>query len=77
MENWTIQDSIDYYNITNWGKDYFSVNENGHLTVQPDKRPDHSIDLKDLVGQLQRRGIDLPILIRFTDILKHRVGENS
>jgi arginine decarboxylase len=75
MENWTIQDSIDYYSINNWGKDYFSVNENGHLTVHPDKRPDHSIDLKDLVGQLKRRGIDLPILIRFTDILKHRLGE--
>ncbi|MFN8007857.1 MAG: biosynthetic arginine decarboxylase [Terriglobia bacterium] len=75
MENWTIQDSIDYYNIKNWGKSYFSVNENGHITVHPDKRPEHSIDLKELVGQLQRRGIDLPILIRFTDILKHRVGE--
>jgi arginine decarboxylase len=75
MENWTIQDSIDYYSINNWGKDYFSVNENGHLAVHPDKRTDHSIDLKDLVGQLQRRGIDLPILIRFTDILKHRLGE--
>ncbi len=75
MENWTIQDSIDYYSINNWGKDYFSVNENGHITVHPDKQTDHSIDLKDLVGQLQRRGIDLPILIRFTDILKHRLGE--
>ncbi len=75
MENWTIKDSIDYYSINNWGKDYFSVNENGHITVHPDKRTDHSIDLKDLVGQLKRRGIDLPILIRFTDILKHRLGE--
>jgi arginine decarboxylase len=75
MEQWTIQDSNDCYNITNWGKDYFSINEQGHISVHPDKRPDHAIDLKDLVDQLQRRGIDLPILLRFTDILRHRVGE--
>ncbi len=75
MEKWSIQDSIDCYNINNWGKDYFSINENGHVSVHPDKRPDHAIDLKELVDQLQRRGIDLPILLRFTDILRHRVGE--
>lgn len=75
MENWTIQDSIECFNIKNWGKDYFSINEKGHVSVHPDKRPDHSIDLKELVDQLQTRGIALPILIRFTDILKHRVGE--
>ncbi len=75
MEKWTIQDSIDCYNINNWGKDYFSINENGHVSVHPDKRPDQAIDLKELVDQLQRRGIDLPILLRFTDILRHRVGE--
>ncbi|HEX2523858.1 MAG TPA: biosynthetic arginine decarboxylase, partial [Terriglobia bacterium] len=75
MENWTIQDSIDCYNIKNWGKDYFSVNEKGHITVHPDKKPDHAIDLKELVDQLQARGIALPILIRFTDILKHRLAE--
>src|SRR2546430_316281 len=75
MENWTIQDSIECFNIKNWGKDYFSINEKGHVSVHPDKRSDHSIDLKELVDQLQTRGIALPILIRFTDILKHRVGE--
>ena len=75
MENWTIQDSIDCYNIKNWGKDYFSVNDKGHVTVHPDKRADHAIDLKELVDQLQARGIALPILIRFTDILKHRLAD--
>jgi arginine decarboxylase len=75
MEKWTIQDSIELYNIRNWGKGYFSINEKGHISVHPDKHPDHAIDLKELVDQLQTRGIDLPILIRFTDILKHRLGE--
>src|SRR5262249_38686871 len=47
----------------------------GHVTVHPTKREDQSIDLKDLIDQLQARGIQLPILLRFTDILRHRVGE--
>jgi arginine decarboxylase len=75
MEKWTIQDSNDCYNIINWGKDYFKINEQGHVVVHPDKRADRSIDLKDLVDQLQMRGIMLPILVRFTDILRHRLGE--
>ncbi len=75
MEKWKIQDSIDAYNIRLWGKGYFGINKSGHVTVQPTKRADLSIDLKELVDQLQARGIQLPILIRFTDILRHRVGE--
>jgi arginine decarboxylase len=43
--------------------------------VHPDKNPTRSIDLKQLVDRLQVRGIDLPILLRFADILKHRLGE--
>ena len=45
------------------------------MTVHPTSDPDQSIDLKELVDQLQARGIQLPILLRFTDILRHRVGE--
>ncbi|MEK8023480.1 MAG: biosynthetic arginine decarboxylase [Candidatus Hydrogenedentota bacterium] len=75
MDKWTIQDSIECYNIKNWGKDYFSVNDQGNVAVHPDKKPERAIDLKQLVDQLQTRGIMLPILVRFTDILRHRVGE--
>src|SRR5262249_28147569 len=58
-----------------WGKGYFNINEQGNVTVHPDKRQERGIDLKQLVDQLQERGIQLPILLRFTDILRHRVGE--
>ncbi len=74
-KTWTIQDSTDVYNIRNWGKGYFGINPDGHVSVFPDKRPDQAIDLKKLVDELILRGINLPVLIRFTDILKHRVGE--
>lgn len=72
-DSWSIADSIDCYNVDNWGKGYFHIGDSGTVTVHPDKQPDSSIDLYQLVCQLERRGIKLPILIRFSDILKHRV----
>ncbi len=74
-ERWSTQDASDLYDVTSWGKGYFSVAANGHLRVHPEKDPARSIDLKELVDTLVLRGISLPILIRFADILKHRMGE--
>src|SRR6516162_6537664 len=75
MDKWKVQDAMEMYGVHHWGKGYFDVNKHGHVTVHPDKNPDQAIDLKELVDQLQERGIQLPILLRFTDILRHRVGE--
>src|SRR5262249_43817525 len=52
-----------------------SVSDDGHVLVHPDKNPAQSIDLKELIDKLVLRGIDVPILIRFAGILKHRLGE--
>ena len=75
IESWTAADAADLYEVARWGNGYFSVGAEGHLMVHPDKNPTRSIDLKQLVDRLQMRGIDLPILVRFADILKHRLGE--
>src|ERR1700733_1440426 len=75
MDAWKIQDSLEIYEVRHWSKGYFGINAKGHVTVHPNKRPEQAIDLKELVDQLQERGIQLPILLRFTDILRHRVGE--
>jgi arginine decarboxylase len=75
MEKWKIQDAMETYGVRNWGKGYFSINKAGHVAVHPNKHLDEAIDLKDVVDQLQARGVALPILLRFTDILRHRVGE--
>src|SRR5437868_394592 len=75
IEKFKIQDAAETYGIRHWGKGYFAINKAGHVTVHPDKKSDQAIDLKELVDQLQARGIQLPILLRFTDILRHRVGE--
>lgn len=75
MEKWKVQDAAETYGVRNWGKGYFGINASGHVTVHPDKKPEQAIDLKELIDQLQERGIQLPILLRFTDILRQRVGE--
>ena len=75
VRRWSATDAAELYDIARWGKGYFSIGQNGHVLVHPDKNPERSIDLKQLVDRLQMRGIDLPILIRFADILQHRLAE--
>jgi len=72
---WTATDASEHYEVPAWGKGYFSVGEDGHLRVHPTKDAARWIDLKQLVDRLQMRGIGLPILIRFSDILRHRLGD--
>ena len=74
-ERWTIADAGELYDVASWGKGYFSVGANGHLWVHPSKDATRAIDLRELVEKLELRGISLPILIRFAEILKHRLGE--
>jgi arginine decarboxylase len=75
IEKWKLHDAMELYGVRSWGKGYFGINKDGHVVVFPDKSHERAIDLKELVDQLQARGIQLPILLRFTDILRHRVGE--
>jgi arginine decarboxylase len=75
VERWVTADAAELYDVAAWGKGYFSVGSNGHLWVHPNKDPNRSIDLKELIEKLELRGISLPILIRFGEILKHRLGE--
>ena len=70
---WTITDSLDLYGVEAWGRGFFSANQKGHLTVGPEGSP--RVDLKELVDEVAERGIDLPLLIRFSDVLKARIGE--
>ncbi|HQZ39254.1 MAG TPA: biosynthetic arginine decarboxylase [Vicinamibacterales bacterium] len=73
--SWSITEAGELYDVSRWGQGYFAINEHGHLQVHPTKDPARGVDLKRLVDRLQLRGLAVPILIRFTDILKHRLGE--
>jgi arginine decarboxylase len=72
---WTVDDSLDLYNIAQWGNGYFSACERGDLIVQPGGPGTPSINLKDLVDEVRRRGIAPPLLIRFSEVLKARVTQ--
>ncbi len=70
---WTIADSLDTYAIRHWGAGYFGINDKGNVAVHPAGPSTPSFDLKELVDEVRRRGISLPLLIRFTDVLRNRV----
>ncbi|WP_230370895.1 biosynthetic arginine decarboxylase [Paludibacterium denitrificans] len=70
---WSVADSRSLYGIQHWGAGYFDVGDNGCVTVRPNTRQQKEIDLFDLVYQLSGRGLDLPLLVRFPDILQDRV----
>lgn len=70
---WTIEDSENLYRIEGWGEPYFSINAAGHITVAPQGDRGGSLDLYELVTSLQQRSLALPLLIRFSDILEHRI----
>jgi len=72
---WTVTDATELYEIERWGKGYFSIGPNGHVRVHATRDPERWIDLKQLVDHLQLRGIGLPILIRFRDILRQRLAD--
>lgn len=76
MRKWRIEDSAELYNITGWGLKYFSVNEKGHVIVTP-REGYASVDLKDVMDELQVRDVTAPVLLRFPDILDNRIEKIS
>ncbi|HYR91180.1 MAG TPA: biosynthetic arginine decarboxylase [Terriglobia bacterium] len=74
-DTFTISDATELYEVDRWGKGYFSISPAGNLMVHPTKDVSRAIDLKQLTDHLLLRGIQLPVLIRFRDILRHRVTD--
>jgi arginine decarboxylase len=70
---WTIASARQYYSIDCWGADYFDINEEGHVVARPLQQAGASVDLTDIVEEARGRGLRLPLLVRFQDILRHRV----
>ena len=71
--NWTTADAEELYRVKGWSDEFFSINERGHVTVHPVYGGNDSIDISDVIEELQREGIHFPVLIRFQDILRARV----
>ena len=71
---WSIEAARALYNVEGWGGGFFDVNDRGHVIVRPNKeRPEHEVDLHDIAMDLEEQGIALPVLLRFSDILRSRI----
>lgn len=68
---WSLEKSAELYQINRWGAPYFRINDAGNVEVGAD--PSAVVDLLELTRDLEARGLDLPLLIRFSDVLAHRI----
>ena len=71
--SWNSEDSAELYAVDAWGGGYFGVNPAGHVVVRPGQDPEREIDLHEVVEQLKARDLSAPVVIRFSDILRHRL----
>ncbi|HEY9173431.1 MAG TPA: biosynthetic arginine decarboxylase [Verrucomicrobiae bacterium] len=72
-EPWNITAARNLYNIHRWGAKYFDINDEGHVVATPLQEAGATVDLTDVVEEARSRGLKFPVLIRFQDILRHRV----
>src|SRR5437868_7676177 len=71
---WTIEKARALFNIEGWGAGFFDVDERGHVVVRPDKEhPERQLSLYELASDLEEQGVALPVLLRFSDILRSRI----
>src|SRR5438067_5786545 len=71
---WGIDAARVLYNVEGWGGGFFDINPGGHVVVRPNKEhPEHEVDLHDVAMDLEEQGIAMPVLLRFSDILRSRI----
>ncbi len=70
---WDIQAARNLYNIQRWGSKYFDVNEAGHVVATPQQEAGAAVVINDVIDEAKARGLKFPLLVRFQDILRHRV----
>lgn len=74
MSNWSIEQAEALYGVSRWGAGYFSIGESGNIQVRPNhRRPDLAIDMQAVLEDIKARGIELPVVIRFHDILRSQI----
>lgn len=76
LTRWSVNDAAELYGIRNWGLGYFDINEEGEVIVRPQgKAGTASTSLKAIIADLQARGVAMPVLLRFSDVLASRVAQ--
>ena len=74
LVRWTLENATDLYGIANWGVGYFDISEKGEVIVRPSGNKNSiAISIMDLISGLKARGHNMPVLLRFADILSSRI----
>src|ERR1700751_4868171 len=74
MKNeWDVDAAIATYNVDGWGSGYFTVNAEGNVVAKPLQENGGSISILAVVEEARNRGLGFPLVIRFQDLLRHRV----
>ncbi|MFL6594565.1 MAG: biosynthetic arginine decarboxylase, partial [Chthoniobacterales bacterium] len=71
--DWDIESAINTYNVDRWGGGYVTVNANGNAEMRPLQEAGGAIDILEVVNEARARGLSFPLVIRFQDLLRHRV----
>ena len=71
--DWSVEDAVNLYMIDRWGGGYFDVAPNGDMRVAPLQEAGVGIPIIDVLREAKAMNLDSPILIRFQDLLRHRV----
>jgi len=75
LDRWTVRDSAEEYGIQDWSAGYFDISSEGDVLVRPRGRgTDTTISLPEIIDGLRERGVDLPVLLRFGNILESRIA---
>ena len=74
LGRWTREKSENLYNIKNWGGEYFSISDKGEVLVTYKNGSNNQISLMDIVSEVKDRGLDMPVLLRFENILDSRIS---
>jgi arginine decarboxylase len=67
------EQTIETYGIENWGANYFGVNRKGNLIVRAAENDNVSADVKEIIDDLRKRGINTPVLLRFPQLLAGQI----
>src|SRR5713101_461732 len=73
MKDWDVESAIATYNVDGWGGGYFTVNAEGNVVAKPLQENGGSINILEVVNEARTRGLSFPLVIRFQDLLRHRV----
>jgi arginine decarboxylase len=76
-EPWSVQHARNLYNVHRWGAKYFDINDAGRVVAKPQRDAGAAVDLTDVIEEAKARGLKFPVLIRFQDILRHRVNQHG